>query len=152
MWLTAEIIEVFFVLLSIQYANKSGLCIGLATIFRPTVILYSLLLWRKQILYVLGIGTIFAMVLLGLGLFFPYLHEVTSYAGDGFSGFDLLLLVILVMLVIMGVTNKRMFPYVVISAIPLYMELFPHYFLPIYSFLFVGYLLNMNDDLREIRA
>ena len=152
MWLTAEIIEVFFVLLSIQYVNRGGLFIGLATIFRPTSILYSVLLQKKQILYVFGIGTIFAMVLLALGLFFPYLHEVMSYAGDGFSGFDLLLLVILVMLVIMGVTNKKMFPYVVISAVPLYMELFPHYFLPVYSFLYVGYLLNMNDDLREIRA
>lgn len=151
MWLTAEIIEVFFVLLSIQYVNKSGIFIGLSTVFRPTSILYSFLLRKKQILYVFIIGIIFALILLLTGLFFPYLHEVTFYAGDGFSGFDMLLLVILIMLVIMGIINKKMFPYIIISAIPLYMELFPHYFLPVYTFLFVGYLLNMNEDLKEIR-
>jgi hypothetical protein len=139
------------VLLSIQYANKSGIFIGLATIFRPTSILYTLLLKRKQMIYVLIIGTLFAFVLVCLGLFFPYLHEVTSYTKDGFMGFDVMLLVILVMLLIMGITNKKMFPYVVISAIPLYMELYPHYFLPVYTFLYVGYLLNMNDDLKEIK-
>jgi len=150
MWLTAEIIEVFFVLLSIQYANKSGLFVGLATIFRPTSILYSVLIPKRQILNVLIVGTLFALLLLILGLFFPYLHEVTSYVKDGFAGFDVMLLIIFIMLIIMGINNKKMFPYVIISAIPLYMELFPHYFLPVYTFLYVGYLLNMNEDLKEI--
>ncbi len=151
MWLTAEIIEIFFVLLSIQYTNRSGWFIGLATIFRPTSLLYSFLLPKKQIFSVLLIGTLFALILFGIRLFFPYLHQVTSYAEDGFVGFFVMLLVILVMLMIMGLSNRKMFPYIMISAIPLYMELFPHYFLPIYTFLYVGYLLNMNNDLQEIK-
>lgn len=151
MWLTAEIIEIFFVLLSIHYANQSGIFIGLSTIFRPTSLLYSVFLPKIQIIYVILIGTFFALLLLSLGLFFPYLHEVTNYVQDGFAGFDIMLLVILVMLIIMGISNRQMFKYVIISAIPLYMVLFPHYFLPTYTFLYVGYLLNMNEDLKEIK-
>jgi len=151
MWLTVEIIEVFFVLMTILYSQRSGIFIGLSTIFRPTSILYSVLLPKKQILHVLIIGTLFAVVLFSLGLFFPYLHEVTNYIQDGFAGFDLMLLVILVMLIIMGISNKFMFKYVVVSAIPLMKILFPHYFLPIYTFLFVGYLLNLNEDIKEIK-
>ncbi len=151
MWLTVEIIEVFFVLMTILYVHRSGIFIGLSTIFRPTSILYAILLPKKQIFNVLVIGTLFALLLMFLGLFNPYLHEVTNYIQDGFAGFDVMLLVMLVMLVIMGISNKFMFKYVVISTIPLMKILFPHYFLPIYTFLFVGYLLNLNEDLKEIK-
>lgn len=150
LWLTSETIEVFFILLSIQYANRSGIFIGVATIFRPLTLIYSILLPKKQILNVLIIGILFALVLLGLGLFFPYLHMITVYANDGFVGVFLMLFVVLMMLAIMGLNNKKMFPYVIISAIPLYVGLFSHYFLPVYTFLFVGYLLNMNNDLKEM--
>lgn len=147
MWLTAEIIEITLVLISIQYVKYSGIFIGLATIFRPTALLYSILLKKIQILYVLFIGTIFALVLLYLGLFFPYLYEVTNYVGDTFYGAYSFVIIMLILLIVMGY-NKRMLPYILISSIPFTIKMFPHYFLPIYTFLFVGFLLNINEDIE----
>lgn len=149
MWLTAEIIEVTFVLLSIRYANRSGIFIGLSTIFRPSGIIYTLLLKKKQMLYVFGIGTIYALFLMCIGLFDSYLFEVINYAEDGFMGLDMLVVVVLVMFVIIGL-NKKMIGYVIATALFLSVKMYPHYFLPIMTFLFVGFLLNMNDDRKEI--
>ena len=152
MWLTVEIIEVLFILLMIQYKNKSGIFVGILTIFRPTAILYSVFLNKKQFLYVLGIGAAFALLLLYLGLFFPYLHDVTSYPETTFgTRADPIIILYFIMLLIMGISNKKMRPYVVVSAIPLLMKAFWHYFLPVYTFLFIAYLLNMNDDIEEIK-
>ncbi len=150
MWLTAEIFEVFFILLSIRYVDKSGLFTGLAMIFRPSAILYSILLKWKQIPYVVIIGILFSLLLLSLGLLFPYWHETTTYSQDGFIGIDSLPALYFLMLVAMGITNKKMLPYVIVSAIPLLMKTYWHYFLPVYTFLFVAYLLNLNNDIKEI--
>ena len=149
MWLTAEIIEVTFVLLSIQYANRSGLFIGLATIFRPSALLYTFLLKSKQMMHVLLIGFLYVIVLIYLGLFFPYVNEVLGYAHDGFVGLDMFVPVILIMLLIMGL-NKQMSGYVIATGLFLSVKMYPHYFLPIFTYLFVGFLLNMNDDIKEI--
>ena len=152
LWLTAEIFEVFFILLSIYYVNRSGIFVGLAMLFRPTAILYSILLKLKQIPYVIIIGIIFVIILLSLGLFFPYWYETTTYSQDGFIGIDSMPALYFLMLVVMGITNKKMFPYVIVAAIPLLMKTYWHYFLPVYTFLFIGYLLNLNNDLKEIKT
>lgn len=149
MWLTVEIIEIVFILLSIQYANKSGIFVGLATIFRPSAILYSFLLKKWQVLYVILIGTIFSGILLYLGLFYSYWYEVTNYLGTRYLGLDLYILLITIMFIIIGL-NRKMLGYVIISIIPLNIQMYPHYFLPVCTFLFVGFLLNMNDDRKEI--
>ena len=149
MWLTAEIIEVTFVLLSIKYAKNSGIFIGLATIFRPSAIVYSLLIKRKQIWSVLIIGTLFAGILLYLGLFYSYWYEVTNYLGTRYLGLDMYILLITIMFIIIGL-NKQMLGYILISAIALNIQMYPHYFLPINTFLFMGFLLNMNEDKKEI--
>ncbi len=151
MWLTAEIIEVTFVLLSIQYANKSGIFIGLSTIFRPSGILYTLLLKKKQMIYVLIIGTIYALILVYLGLFNSYLFAVINYgANDGFFGIEMMVIIILGMFFIIGL-NKRIIGYIIASVLFLSVKMYPHYFLPIMTFLFVGFLLNMNEDFKEIQ-
>ncbi len=150
MWLTVEMVEVTFVLLSIYYTNRSGIFIGLATIFRPTALLYSVILKKKQIMYVLIIGALYALILLKIGLFFSYWFEVTNYIGNRFLGLDPFTIVILILLIVMGISNKQMRPYVIISAVPLGVMLYPHYFLPVYTFLFVGFLLTMNNDIKEI--
>jgi hypothetical protein len=150
MWLTAEIIEVTFVLLSIRYAHMSGIFIGLSTIFRPSGILYTLLLKKRQIPYVFIIGGLFALILVYLDLFNSYLFEVRMYANDGFMGLDMLVVVILVMLIIMGL-NKKMIGYVLVTALFLNIKMYPHYFLPIFTYLYVGFLLHMNDDIKEIK-
>jgi len=150
-WLTAEIFEVFFILLSIYYTTKSGIFTGIAMLFRPSAVLYSILLKWKQIPYVIIIGLIFTAVLFYLGLFFPYLYETMTYSKDGFIGIDAMPAFLFLMLVTMGITNRRMLPYVIIAAFPLLMKTYWHYFLPVDTFLFVGYLLNMNEDLKEIK-
>jgi hypothetical protein len=150
MWLTAEIIEVTFVLLSIRYAERSGIFIGFSTIFRPSGILYTLLLKKKQMLYVIGIGTAYALLLIYLNLFNSYLFEVKNYAADGFMGIDLLVVVILVMFIIIGL-NKTMLGYVIATALFFNVKMYPHYFIPIMTFLFVGFLLNMNKDWEDIK-
>ncbi len=150
MWLTAEIVEVTFVLLSIRYAERSGIFIGLSTIFRPSGILYTLLLKKKQMLYVLGIGTVYALLLMYLNLFNSYLFEVINYAEDGFMGLDMLVVVILVMFIVIGL-NRKMIGYVICAVLFLNVKMYPHYFLPIMTFLFVGFLLNMNSDWEEIK-
>ena len=150
MWLTAEIIEVTFVLLSIKYAHRSGLLIGLSTIFRPSSILYTVLLKRSQMIYVFIIGTIYAGILLYLDLFWSYIHEVTYYTNDGFMGLDMLVIVFLIMFLIIGL-NRQMLGYVIMTTLFLSVKMYPHYFLPIYTYLFIGFLLNMNSDVKEIK-
>ena len=153
MWLTVEIIEVLCVLLAIRYVSKSGIFIGITTIIRPTSILYTLFLKKDQIKSVLIIGTIFAIILLGIGLFFPYLQEVINYSQNSLSNLDMsnaiIIILALILLIIMGL-NKEIFKYCVMAIIPLHMRLFPHYFVPIFSFLFLGFLMNMNDDIKNL--
>ena len=149
LWLTIEIIEIVCILLSIRYASKSGLLVGIATIFRPTAVLYSLLLKKKQILYVLIIGILFALLLMYLNLFSAYYFEVTHYMGHIRLGLVPIVLEALIMFIVIGY-NKQMLGYVIISVIPLNIQMFPHYFLPVYTFLFMGFLLNMNKDMKEI--
>lgn len=149
MWLTLEIVEIFFILLSMLYVKKSGIFVGLAMIFRPTAILYAFLVSNRQKLSVVAIGILFSILLLAMRLFFPYLHEVSVYAKDGFPGLDMLVVVILFMLTPIGL-NKQILPYIIVSAIPLLVKTYPHYFLPLFTFLFLGFLLNMNKDIKDI--
>lgn len=150
MWLTAEIVEVTFVLLSIRYAEQSGIFIGLSTIFRPSGIIYTLLLKKKQMIYVFVIGILYALLLIYLDLFNSYLFEVINYAEDGFMGLDMLVVVVLVMFAIIGL-NRKMIGYIIATALFLSVKMYPHYFLPIMTFLFVGFLLNMNSDWEDIK-
>lgn len=150
MWLTTEIIEVTFILLSIQYASRSGIFVGLATIFRPSAIVYSFLLKKWQVIYVIAIGTIFAGILVCLDLFNSYWYEVTNYLGTRYLGFDFYIGLIFIMFLIIGL-NRKMLGYIIISSISLNIQMYPHYFLPVCTFLFVGFLLNMNDDISEIK-
>lgn len=149
MWLTAEMIEVFFILLSIMYGNKSGIFVGLATIFRPSALLYIVLLKKRHMKDVIIVGTLFAFILLLLGLFFPYWFEVTHYVGDNFVGLDPFTIVMLILLITMGY-NRQMLGYVIVAGLALGIKSYPHYFLPIYTFLFVGFLLNMNKDIKDV--
>lgn len=150
MWLTVETIELMFLLTGLIYKERNGIMVGLAMIFRPYSVLYSVFLSKKQILQIIVIGIIFSVILLALGLFFPYLFELASYTQKSYDEFDFLAVVMLIMLFIMGYRNKQMLKYSLIAAIPLYMRLYGHYFLPVYTFLFIGFLLTMNEDFKEV--
>lgn len=152
MWLTVETVELMFLLLSLIYVERKGIFVGLAMIFRPYSILYSVLLTKKQIMRVIMIGTIFSFILLSLGLFFPYLFELMSYGNNSNNEFDYLAIVMLIMLFIMGSRNKLMLRYSILASIPLYFKLYGHYFLLAYTFLFVGFLLTMKKDFKNIHT
>ena len=151
MWLTVETIEMIFILLGLCYKERQGIFVGLAMMFRPYVILYSVLLSKKQILNVIIIGILFSVLLLMLGLFFPYLFELISYTHKAYDEVDFLAIVMLIMLFIMGSKNKEMLKYSILALIPLSMRLYGHYFLPVYTFLFIGFLLTMNEDLKNVK-
>lgn len=148
MWMTVETIELMFLLLGLLYKERNGIFVGLATIFRPYSILYSVLLNKKQIIHIIIIGSIFSVVLLYLGLFFPYLFELFRYTQNKYDEFDFLAIVMLIMLFIMGSKNKLMLKYSLIAMIPLSVKLYGHYFLPVYTFLFIGFLLTMKEDFK----
>ena len=148
MWLTDETIELMFLLIGLCYKERNGIMVGLATIFRPYSILYSVLLSKKHILQVIIIGIIFSVILLVLGLFFPYFHEVTSYMPNNYNEIDYLAILLGIMLFIVGYKNKLMLKYSIIAAIPLLIRTNGHYFLPVYTFLFIGFLLTMNEDIK----
>ena len=150
MWLTVEIIEAMFLLLGLCYKERNGIFVGLATIFRPYSILYTILLSKKQIFYVIIVGAVFSVILLILGLFFPYFFNVISYTHNTYGEVDFLLFVMLGILFIIGCRNRLMLKYSIIAMVPLYMRSFGHYFLPVYTFLFVGFLLSMNEDFEEL--
>ena len=150
MWFTVETIEMMFLLLGLLYKEKQGIFTGLAMIFRPYAILYSALLSKKQILNVVIIGILFSVLLLILGLFFPYLFELISYTKKPYDEYDFLAIVVLIMLFIMGSNNKEMLRYSILALIPLSVRLYGHYFLPVYTFLFIGFLLTMNKDFKKL--
>jgi hypothetical protein len=72
-----------------------------------------------------------------------------SYAVNGFSGVDLFMIIIFIMMLIIGL-NRQMIGYIIATAIFLNVKLYPHYFLPIFTYLFIGFLLNMNKDFRDM--
>lgn len=156
MFLTAEIIEIVFILLSMIYVKRSGIFVGLAMIFRPYAIAYTLLLKKRQIPYVILIGLIFSVVLVVLGLFIPYLHMVTGYGSNRISlaaispAESIAVYMMLISLAVCGY-RRELLKYAVVSAIPLYIVVTPHYFLPIFTFLYIGFLLNMNEDLQKLK-
>ena len=113
MWLTVEIIEVFFVVLALRYVNQKGLFIGLATLFRPYAILYSILINNTQRLYVLVIGALFSVVLIYYNLFIPYALHLFNYAATGhdFGGIDPLAISFWILMLVVGWKNKEMRKY-----------------------------------------
>lgn len=147
MWLTVEIIETLFVLLAIKYKNYSGLYIGLAMLFRPYAILYSVLLKRKQIFMVAGIGIWFTGFLLYQGLFFSYLNKVIGYGSEQLPLTDYMAMFFLIPLAILGTRNKEMFKYGLVACIPLLLRSWGHYFLPGYAVFLTSYL--KGDDTKR---
>lgn len=142
MWLTVEAFELMFVLLSLKYKEYSGIFIGLAVLFRPYAILYSLLLKRRQIIYVLIIGSLFAALLLYLGLFFPYLERVTAYGSETEPLSDYPAVVVLVPMLIIGMRNKEIFKYGLLACVPLILRTWAHYFITPYGLFLTSYLIG----------
>lgn len=145
MWLTVEIIELPLILLATKYKDYSGLFVGLAVLFRPYSILYSFLLKKRQVLYIIAIGAIFSTVLLYYGLFFPYLHRVISYGSETEPVSDYIAIVILIPLLYIGMKNKEFFKYGLLACVPLLLRTWAHYFITPYGLFLTSYLSEEVD-------
>jgi len=148
MWLTVEIIEVFFVLLAMKYANKRGILIGIATLFRPYSLLYIVLLKKTQWIYVIAVGSIYAAILYYNNALFSYFTIVSNYSITGGHIFgathDMGAIMLWLPFFYMGYKTQT-FKYGMIASIPLLVQTFAHYFIPSLTFFFVGYLLELKD-------
>jgi len=68
--------------LAIQYNRYSGLFIGLAAIFRPYAIVYSILLNKTQLKPFILITVAFIGVMLSQGILFEYAYRIFEYGMD----------------------------------------------------------------------
>jgi hypothetical protein len=146
MWLTVEIIEVFFILLSLMYGDKRGWFIGLAAIFRPYAVMYMALLDKKNIIKALVIGGIYAGLLYLSGGFFVYLNTVLGYGRSPYDdGLAVMGIILFIPMALLGNHNKTMFKWGVIASLPILLRPgWGHYYLPAYSLFFIGYLWEEN--------
>ncbi len=145
--LTAEIIKAMFLIASLYYIRYSGIFIGLATIFNPFSILYGAMLNKKNLMYLIIIGEVFAGILLITGLFFPYLYWLIQYENLNESHpIDYLTIALLGMFIIIGSKNKTILKYALLSTIPILSRpYFAHYYIVTITVLFVGYLLEIKQ-------
>lgn len=132
--------ELLFILLSLKYEQHSGIFTGLAMIFRPYAIVYTLLLERKQQLIVFVIGACYAGFLLISGVFWAYLHTLTSYGSAGLWQFYPIPFIVLVLFAYAGSENKKLFKYGLVACIPLLIRTWGHYFIVPTVMYFLSYL------------
>lgn len=152
MWLTVEIIEIMFLLLSFRYVKCSGLFIGLASVFRPYALLYSVLLNKNQRIYFLAVLLLAVIYLAYINYLGIYVTRLIGYGLNERDAIDYLSLAWLILWLIIGLTFKQtiadntgLWKYVLISIAPLYIKMYGHYFLVPYTLLFLGYLLSYKS-------
>ena len=149
LWLTVEIFEVLFVLIALNLEKYKGLFIGMAVIFRPYALGYSILIKKKQWIG-LSIPIIFLLVVMTLtGLLWTYPDRLNRYGTDEaqlFNDLDVVALIMWFMMAYLGWQNKEMRYYGLIASIPFVLRTFAHYFLPSFTWFFVGYLLTKKKD------
>lgn len=145
MWLTAETIEVFFLLLGFKYSQRIGLFIALGALFRPYIAFYSIFLNKKNWMYIFLVGGLFSVWMLYVDLFFPYLFGLIDYSGSPLNDNDYLALFMLIPLFMASSKNVDMQRYAVISLLPLFIRLYGHYFIVPYTLLFLGYLMPYGN-------
>ena len=143
LWLTNEIVEVFFVIVSIRFIQYSGFLIGIATVLRPWALVYTMLLKRNQIKYVLAVGLVYVMILLYYNSFFVYLDIVLNYSVARIGPSDYVATFFLIFFLFIGYKTP-MFKYGIVSMLCLLTKLSYHYFIPVYTFFFFGYLLELS--------
>lgn len=148
MTLTDEIIPAMFVVASFYYIRYNGVFIGLAAVFNPFMILLSPLLNKKNLSYFVIIGSVFAGILLILGLFFPYLTWLIRYeALPETKPIGWIVIAFLIVFYIMGSKDKTILKYAILSTIPVITRpYFEWYYIMPYTVLFVGYLLDYEKS------
>ena len=154
LWLTNEIIEVFFVILAVRFAQFSGLLIGIGTLFRPWTLFYSVLLKQNQIKYVVMIGMIYVLILFYYDSFLFYLYKVFHYSviAHGFTSgnepIDWVSILFCGLFLFLGYKTK-MFWFGIVSMISLSTKLYAHYFVPSMILFYFGYLLQLKIQTQK---
>lgn len=136
--------EVLFMLMAIKYNRFGGLWTGIAMIFRPYAIIYTVLLENRQKLILVTVGVIYALFLLATGGFWNYLQVTTAYAADTPSSGNYWTLGGVFLLSVFAFLgwqkDKTLFKYGLVACIPLLLRAWGHYFLPAVTFWFLSYL------------
>lgn len=145
MWLTVEMLETFFVLLSLNYKNYSGIFIGASVLIRPYSLMFTPLLKKEQWKYVIIIGVMFAVLLMHLGLFFQYGSRVAEYGTSPRDEVDYLAFIVWGMMLYIGYGNKETFRFGLVASIPLLIRSYGHYFITPYAMFFLGYLIQKQE-------
>ncbi len=141
MWLTVEIFEILFLLLSIHLPRHSGLFTSLAVIFRPYALIYAIFLKGTQRVYFSVILSAFVIIMYAYGILFQYAETLIKYGSSSVGISETLGLYLLFPLMIIAVNgDKILLKYAIISCIPLLFRTWAHYLLPTYTFLFLSYL------------
>lgn len=146
-WLTAEIIEVLFVLLAINYKKYEGYYVGLAAVFRPYALLYSAVIRRRQVEYAAVVVGSFAAILQYYGFLWLYIVKLAGYGVTAIANnsyYDPIAIAFYFPMLILASQNKEMLKYGLIASVPLLFRQFGHYFIPSYSLFFLGYLCSKN--------
>jgi len=147
--LTAEIIKAVFVVISFCYIRYNGIFIGLSTLFNPFSILYSILLDKRNFVYFIIIGELFAALLLYLGLFFPYFFWLVGYEQLNEShSINWITVLFLGVFFLIGSKNNTILKYAILSAIPIVTRpFFGWYYISAYTILFIGFLID-NENMK----
>ena len=145
MWLTVEIIEVFIMLLGFKYLkNHMGVAVGLACLFRPYAVIYSLFMDKRNMIYIIIIGLSACAILYMNDVLFIYAELMIGYGSNGIQNkldtVDTYSLFLLIPLIIAGYKNWHYSKYAFAGMVGLSVQMFAHYFIVPYTFFYLAYL------------
>lgn len=150
MWLTVEIFEALFLLLSLQYQKHSGMFIALAAIFRPYAILYALLLKGKQRIIFIAITGLFGLIMLYYGVLFEYVIRLIDYGAAGSVISEKTGVYFLVPMLILAISgNKTLLKIGILACAPLLFRTWAHYLIPAYTIFFLSYLQQFQFNTKN---
>jgi len=157
MWLTVETIEVFFILFGLNYLKKHmGLAVGMACLFRPYAIIYSLFMNKRNLMYIGIIGLLACGIMYMNDILFVYADRVFSYGSGGDSNRwmepDYIALIMMIPLALAGYKNWQYSKYAFAGMIGFLVQIFGHYFIVPYTFFFLAYLAKDNREVSNERT
>ena len=152
MWLTVETIEAMFLLLGLRYFNNHmGVAVGLACLFRPYAVVYSILMNKRNLGYILIIGVLASMVLYANDILFVYMDRLFNYGsgsdGNKYMEPDYVALIMMMPLGLAGYSNWKYSKYAFAGMAGFIVQLFGHYFIVPYTFFYLAYLSKSKQKL-----
>lgn len=154
MWLTVETIEVFFILIGLKYfKDHMSIAVGLACLFRPYAVIYSIFMNKRNIMYIMIIGVLACGALYTNDILFVYFERVFSYGsgadGNRYMEPDYVAVLMMMPLLLAGYKNWEYSKYAFAGMIGFYVQIFGHYFIVPYTFFFLAYLSMVRCNALE---